>query len=76
MIETEWATVVRGVTHVERWLNKIIHLRNFLKGWEKNRSGKYKKEKEKLLKLIDELDTKVEMISLSHTELASFERGK
>ena len=62
MIAAEWATVVRGDTPIERWLNKIRYLRRYLKRWAKNQSGKYKKEKEKLLKLVDELDIKAETV--------------
>jgi hypothetical protein len=32
---------------MERWKNKIRHIRNFLWGWAKNLSGVYKKEKGK-----------------------------
>ena len=68
MIAAEWAKPVRGNTPIERWLDKIRYLRRFLKGWEKNQSEKYKKEKQSLLKLIDELDIKVETVSLTDTE--------
>ena len=68
MISAEWAKPVSGNTPIERWLNKIRHLRRFLKGWAKNQSGKYKKEKQRLLKLIDTLDIKAETISLTDTE--------
>ena len=68
MITTEWASVNRGDTSIERWLNKIRHLRRFLKGWTKNHSGKYKKEKEKLLKIIDALDIKAETVPLDDNE--------
>ena len=53
---------------MELWQNKIRHLRRFLKGWAKNLSGKYKKEKERLLAIIDELDVKVESNPLSMAE--------
>ena len=45
MIEKEWKSVVTGNSPMDRWLNKLRHVRRFLKGWEKNLSGKYKKEK-------------------------------
>jgi hypothetical protein len=40
--------------------NKIRHLRRFFRGWAKNISGKYKKEKERLLNLIDFLESQAE----------------
>jgi hypothetical protein len=43
-------------------------LRRFLKGRAKNQSGKYKKEKERLFKIIDELDIKAESFPLSDME--------
>jgi hypothetical protein len=45
MIEKEWNSVVKGGSPIEIWQNKIRHLRRFLKGWARNRSGRYKKEK-------------------------------
>ena len=46
-------------------------MRQFLRGWAKNLSGEYKKEKEKLLLLIDELDIKAESTPLSVAERAA-----
>ena len=37
-------------------------------GWAKNKSGEYRKQKEKLLLLIDELDIKAETTPLSEAE--------
>ena len=68
MIAAEWAAVSRGDTPIERWQNKIRHLRRFLKGWAKNLSGKYRKEKERLLAIIDELDLKAESVLRSVSE--------
>ena len=68
MVAAEWAKPVRGITPIEIWQNKIRHLRRFLKGWAKNQSGKYKMEKERLLKIIDELDIKAETTPLSVAE--------
>jgi hypothetical protein len=36
--------------------NKICHLRNFLRGWARNKSRVYKKEKEILLCITHALD--------------------
>ena len=60
-----------GVTAVERWQNKIRNLRSFLRGWAKNLSGEYKKQRDKLLLLIDELDLKAETTLISVEEVAA-----
>ena len=64
MIEKEWLSISHGSTNLERWQNKIRHLRSFLRGWAKNLSGIYKKEKERLLSLIDYLDRHAETAPL------------
>jgi hypothetical protein len=38
---------------MEIWQSKILHVRSFLRGWVKNISSVYKKEKERLLNVID-----------------------
>ena len=68
MLAHEWISTVGGSTPIERWQHKIRHLRQFLRGWAKNISGEYKKQKEKLLRLIDELDIKAETTPLSLSE--------
>jgi hypothetical protein len=68
MITREWNIVTKGASPIERWQNKIRHLRCFLKGWAKNMSGQYKKERERLSILIDELDIKAETTILSVDE--------
>ena len=68
MVAAKLVVVSKGDTPIERWQNKIRHLRRFLKGWAKNLSGKYKKEKGKLLAIIDELDLKAETTPLSMSE--------
>jgi exonuclease III len=40
MIEKEWNSVMTGISPMDRWLNKLRHIRRFLKGWAKNLSGK------------------------------------
>ena len=61
IIAREWAKPVSGRTSIERWQNKIRHLRQFLRGWARNESGIYKQEKERLTQLIDALDLKAEV---------------
>jgi hypothetical protein len=68
MVAAEWRGVTTGSTRIIKWQNKIRHLHCFLKGWDKNQSGKYKKEKERLLSIIDDLDIKAETIPLSTCE--------
>ena len=60
IIAHEWAKPVRGRSSVERWQNKIRHLRQFLRGWARNESRIYKQEKECLTQLIEALDLKAE----------------
>ena len=45
LIAREWANENRGKSNIERWQFKIRHLRQFLRGWARNNSGIYKKEK-------------------------------
>ena len=61
----------QGSTLVERWQNKVRHLRQYLRGWAKNISGEYKKLKQKLGLRIDELDIKAEVVPLSMAECAA-----
>jgi hypothetical protein len=68
LVATEWASVTHGDTPIERWNKKTQHLRRFLRGWTKTQSGKYKKETERLLSIIDELDIKAETYPLSENE--------
>ena len=60
MIVKEWNSVLSRPDPMENWLNNLRHIRRLLKGWAKNLSGKYKKEKERLLNIIDQLDLKAE----------------
>jgi hypothetical protein len=57
-----------GINPIDVWLNKLRHIRRFHKGWAKNQSGKYKKEKERLLGIIDHLDIKAEINPLNPQE--------
>ena len=71
LIAREWSSYVDGNSPVEIWQNKIRCLRQFLRGWAKNLSGEYKKQKQKLLLLIEELDIKAETYPLSVEERAA-----
>ena len=71
MVCREWLSINSGSSPMERWQNKIRHLRQFLRGWARNLSRVYKQQKEKFLILIDELDIKAETIPLSVAERAA-----
>jgi hypothetical protein len=49
MVRDIWANTTMGRTPMERWQGKIRRLRQHLRGWAKNVSGQYKKEKRKFL---------------------------
>jgi hypothetical protein len=68
MVAAVWNEVPHGNNPMETWQNKIRHLRNFLKGWARNQSSVYKKEKQRLLGIIDNLDIKAETIPLTTSE--------
>jgi hypothetical protein len=68
MVKKEWESVFHGSAPMEIWQNKVRHLRNFLRGWGRNQTSIYKKEKERLLHIIDMLDRKVETVPLSVSE--------
>jgi exonuclease III len=68
MVAAEWAAISTGNNPIDRWQNKIRHLRRFLKGWAKNMSGNYRVEKERLTLIIDSLDIKAESLPLSSAE--------
>jgi len=69
MVRDVWNSVVDTGTPIERWQNKIRRLRQYLRGWAKNISGHYKKEKKELLDKLDELDKKAEGCALNETEI-------
>jgi hypothetical protein len=51
------------------WQAKIRRLRQYLRGWAKNMSGAYKKEKKTMLNKLDKPDKKAENSLLDETEL-------
>jgi hypothetical protein len=71
MIEIEWNSVMVGLNPMDVCLNKLRHIRKFLKGCAKNQTGKYKKEKQILLGIIEHLDVKAEtnIFTLSEREV-------
>jgi hypothetical protein len=63
IVSQQWVSVSEGTNPMERWQNKIRHLRQFLRGWARDLSGHYKIEKERLSNIIDLLDKKSEDMS-------------
>jgi hypothetical protein len=68
LVASVWADIPTNDDPLESWQNKIHHLRSFLKGWARNNSSVYKKEKQRLLDIIDKLDIKAKTIPLSTSE--------
>jgi hypothetical protein len=68
VVSEVWNNETRGSTPMQRWQNKIRRLRQFLRGWAKNMNGAYKKEKQELLRKVEELDKKAESQLLSQRE--------
>ena len=60
IVEDVWNKRVKGLNAMEVWQNKIRRLRQFLRGWAKNISGRNKKEKMELITKTDDLDKKAE----------------
>jgi hypothetical protein len=69
MVAHLWQSVTEGSTSLERWQNKIRRLRQYLRGWAQHISGTYRKEKKKLLSLLEGLDKKDESVALSDQEI-------
>jgi len=69
MVREIWQNVQHAGTLLERWQAKIRRLRQYLRGWAKNTSGAYKKEKKLLLNKLDELDKKAEIDCLNESEI-------
>jgi hypothetical protein len=68
MVKNEWRSIHNEPRPIETWQKKIRHMRQFLRGWARNSSGNYKKEKKCLLDIIDSLDIKAESVPLSESE--------
>jgi transposase len=64
-----WTHTVGGCTPMERWQRKICRLRQYLRGWAKNTSRQYKKEKKEILNTLDMLDKKAEHTPLHADEI-------
>jgi mannosylglycoprotein endo-beta-mannosidase len=68
IVKREWTSISSGNNAMEKWQNKIRHLRQFLRGWARNLSGVYKAERDRLSHIIDILDCKAETVPLDEEE--------
>jgi hypothetical protein len=68
LVAKEWVSITWGSNALEKWQNKICHVRQFLRGWARNLNSSYKVEKERLLNIIDTLDKKDEIVQLNSGE--------
>jgi hypothetical protein len=68
IVEREWRSVLTVDNPIINWQNKIHHLRQYLRGWAREQSGKYKIERDRLNFIIDFLDKKSEKTILTDEE--------
>jgi hypothetical protein len=68
MVRDIWTNTVVGSTPMERWQGKIRRLRQYLRGWVKNISSHYKKEKKEIVDTLDGLDKKTQHTLLQEEE--------
>jgi hypothetical protein len=69
IVRDVWQSIRAEGTPLERWQAKVRRLRQYLRGWAKNVSGTYKKEKMTILNKLEELDKKAESSLLNEVEL-------
>jgi hypothetical protein len=69
MVAKIWQSETTRRTPLERWQNKLRRLRQHLRGWAKHTAGIYRKEKKKLLALLENLDKKAESVPLSNQKI-------
>jgi hypothetical protein len=69
MIRGIWSSHSEGNNPNERWQGEIRRIRQHLRGWAKNTSGQYKKEKKHILNNLDLLDKKAERTPLDSNEI-------
>ena len=69
MVAKIWQSETTRRTPLERWQNKLRRLRQHLRGWAKHTTGIYRKEKKKLLALLENHDKKAESVPLSDQKL-------
>ena len=69
MVKRIWERPVVGCTPIQRWNNKIRATRTHLMGWARHTAGLLKKEKLRLVSIIDNLEALAEIRLLSTHEI-------
>jgi hypothetical protein len=69
MIKGIWSSHNEGNNPIEQWQGKIRRVRQYLRGWAKNKSGQYKKEKKQILNNLELLDKRAENTPLDANEI-------
>jgi hypothetical protein len=80
MVKSVWERPMAGQSLIKRWNNKILSVRKHLGGWARHTTGILKKEKVRILSLIDNLEEiakvclllphEIELKNQSNTEIA------
>ena len=86
MVKRIWERPVVGCTPIQRWNNKIRATRTHLMGWARHTAGLLKKEKLRLVSIIDNLEAlaknrllsthEIELKSQSNAQLAGLPRER
>jgi hypothetical protein len=71
----EWLSIPRVDNPILNWQNKIRHLRQYLRGWAQDLSGKYKIERDQLTHIIDYLEKRSEVADLNESEREALKRA-
>jgi mannosylglycoprotein endo-beta-mannosidase len=71
----EWLSIPRVDNPMLNWQNKIRHLRQYLRGWARDLSGKYKIERDRLTHIIDYLEKKLKVADLNDSEREALKRA-
>ena len=69
IVENVWKSEEPVQCPLQNWQNRIRRLRQFLRGWAKNISGAYKKEKKEIMRRVEQLDIKAETVLLQPQEI-------
>jgi hypothetical protein len=69
MVKSVWERPAVGRTPIERWNNKIRSVRKHLGGWARHTTGILRKEKLRLLNIIDDLEAIAEVRPLLSQEI-------
>jgi hypothetical protein len=75
VVVREWLSIPRVENPILNWQNKIRHLRQYLRGWAHDLSGKYKIERDRLTRIIDYLYKKSEISVLNDSEREALKKA-